>query len=143
MRSLSVAEPRQLTYSVRTRRLDASGSEARCKDAHLMLDTGAAGRPDAFNPAELLLAALSACIVKGIERVAPIIKFGFHGVEVRVTGVRQDAPPKMARIDYEIIVDTDESDRKLELLHENVRKYGTVYNTVAPGTDLTGSLRRR
>jgi uncharacterized OsmC-like protein len=137
-----VTEPRQLTYSVRARRLDASASEARCKDARLMLDTGAAGRSDAFNPAELLLAALSACIVKGIERVAPIIKFGFRGVEVRLTGVRQDTPPKMARIDYEIIVDTDEPERKLELLHQNVRTYGTVYNTVAPGTQLAGTLRR-
>lgn len=108
-----------------------------------MLDTGAAGRPDAFNPAELLLAALSACVVKGIERVAPIINFRFRGVEVRVTGVRQDTPPKMARIDYEIIVDTDETERKLELLHQNVRMYGTVYNTVAPGTELAGTLRRQ
>ena len=48
----------------------------------------------------------------------------------------------MSRIDYEIMVDSDENDRKLELMHENIRKYGTVYNTVAPGTELTGVLRR-
>jgi hypothetical protein len=48
----------------------------------------------------------------------------------------------MERIDYEIVVDTDESDRRLELLHENVKKYGTVFNTVAPGTVLEGVLRR-
>jgi len=59
-----------------------------------------------------------------------------------VHGVRQDVPPRMESIDYEIIVDTDESDRRLDLLHDNVRKYGTVFNTVAPGTALTGSLRR-
>ena len=29
-----------------------------------------------------------------------------------------------------------------ELLHDNVKKYGTVFNTVAPGTDLTGVLVR-
>jgi hypothetical protein len=49
----------------------------------------------------------------------------------------------MARIDYEIVVDTDEPERKLELLHENVRRYGTVFNTVVPGTALAGTLRRR
>ena len=27
----------------------------------------------------------------------------------------------------------DEPDRRLELLHDNVKKYGTVFNTVAPG----------
>ena len=133
---------KRLTYSVRTRRMDALGSESSCKEATITLDTAVQGRSDAFNPAELLLAALSACIIKGIERVAPILKFGFRGVEVRLRGVRQDSPPKMERIDYEILVDTDEPERRLELLHENVRKYGTVFNTVAPGTALSGSLRR-
>jgi len=133
---------RQLTYSVRTRRMDALGSESACKQATITLDTGVQGRDDAFNPAELLLAALSACMIKGIERVAPLLKFSFRGIEVRLSGVRQDAPPKMARIDYEILVDTDEPDRRLELLHDNVRRYGTVFNTVAPGTELNGSLRR-
>jgi uncharacterized OsmC-like protein len=90
-----------------------------------------------------LLAALSACIVKGIERVVPILHFELRGVEVRVDGVRQDAPPKMESITYEIIVDTDEPDRRLELLHDNVKKFGTVFNTVAPGTELSGVLRRR
>jgi hypothetical protein len=42
---------------------------------------------------------------------------------------------------YEIVVDTDESDRRLELLHDNVKKFGTVFNTVAPGTQLSGVLR--
>ena len=55
-----------------------------CKDASLTLDTALAGRRDALNPAELLLAALSACMIKGIERVAPMLKFSFRGVEVRV-----------------------------------------------------------
>ena len=31
----------------------------------------------------------------------------------------------------------------LGLLHENVRRYGTVFNTVAPGTRLSGVLRAR
>jgi uncharacterized OsmC-like protein len=64
-------------------------------------------------------------------------------VEVHVHGVRQDVPPKMESIRYEIVVDTDESDQRLNLLHENIKKYGTVFNTVAPGTDLSGVLRRR
>lgn len=133
---------KKMTFSVSARRVDAHGGAAHCKDADITLDTDLAGRRDAFNPAELLLAALSACIIKGIERVTPILKFHLRGVEVRVRGVRQDAPPRMESIDYEILIDTDESDHRLELLHENVKKYGTVFNTVAPGTALTGVLRR-
>ncbi len=131
-----------MEFDIRTIRRDAHGSEARCKSAKIILDTGMQGRDDAFNPAELLLAALSACIIKGIERIAPMLDFSLNGVEVHVHGVRQDAPPKMAGIEYEVIVDTDEPDRRLELLHENIRKYGTVYNTIAPGTDLRGTVRR-
>ena len=81
-------------------------------------------------------------MIKGIERVTPILKFELRGVEVRLHGVRQDAPPKMESIDYQIVVDSDESDHRLALLHENVKKFGTVFNTVAPGTQLQGVLER-
>ncbi len=132
----------KMAFDVRARRVDAHGSTAHCKDADIALDTDLGGRRDAFNPAELLLAALSACMLKGIERVTPILGFQLRGVEVRVHGVRQDVPPRMESIDYEILVDSDESDHRLELLHENVKKFGTVFNTVAPGTELRGVLRR-
>lgn len=132
----------KMTFDVRSVRIDGHGSKSYCKDAEITLDTDLAGRRDAFNPAELLLAALSACMIKGIERVTPILGFRLRGVEVRIHGVRQDAPPLLESVSYEIRVDTDESDHRLELLHENVKKYGTVFNTVSPGTQLTGRLRR-
>ena len=132
----------KMTFDVTSRRTDAHGSTAHCKDADIALDTDLAGRRDAFNPAELLLGALSACMLKSIERVAPILKFQLRGVEVHIHGVRQDVPPRMESINYEILIDTDESDHRLELLHDNVKKYGTVFNTVAPGTALSGVLRR-
>lgn len=140
---MSNSTPPKMEFDVVSVRLNAQASEARCKDATITLDTDMAGNRHAFNPAELLLAALSACMIKGIERVTPILKFNLRGVEVRVHGVRQDAPPRLESIRYEIIVDTDEPDRRLDLLHENVRKYGTVFNTVAPGTELAGVLRRK
>lgn len=132
----------KLVFRVDAIRVDAHGSLARCKDASLTLDTDLAGRRDALNPAELLLAALAACMLKGIERVTPILHFSLRSVRVVFHGVRQDVPPRLESIRYEIIVDSDEPDRRLELLHENVRRYGTVFNTVAPGTDLQGTLVR-
>ncbi|MDE3172279.1 MAG: OsmC family protein [Gemmatimonadota bacterium] len=131
-----------MTFDVVARRVDAHGSVASCKAASIGLDTDLAGDPSAFNPAELLLAALSGCMIKSIERVAPIMKFQFRGVAVHVHGVRQDVPPRMETVTYEIVVDTDEPDRRLAVLHENVKRYGTVFNTVAPGTALRGMLRR-
>jgi len=133
----------KMSFHVESRRVDAHGSLSLCKQAEIALDTDLAGNPNAFNPAELLLAALSACMIKGIERVVPILKFELRGVEVIVDGIRQDVPPKMESISYEIIVDSGESDDRLSLLHDNVKRYGTVFNTVAPGTELSGILRRR
>ena len=72
-----------------------------------------------------------------------MLKFNLRGVEVRLHGVREDAPPKMASVNYELIVDTEESDRRLALLHINVLKYGTISNTVAQATKLEGSIRRK
>lgn len=132
-----------LEYSVEARRIDAHGSLATTKQAEITLDTDVSGRVDAFNPAELFLAAVAACMIKGIERVTPMLKFELRGVEVKLHGVRQDNPPKMISIDYEIIVDTDEEDRRLDLLHTNVRKFGTISNTVAEATKLEGVIRRK
>lgn len=132
-----------MQFDVAAVRLSAHASQASCKQAAIALDTDLAGNAQAFNPAELLLASLSACMIKSIERVTPILKFDLRGVEVRMHGVRQDVPPRMGSITYEIVVDTDEPDRRLDLLHENVKKYGTVFNTVTQGTELTGVLRRK
>lgn len=132
-----------LEYRVTARRLDAHSSVAACKDAEVVLDTDVNGRPDAFNPAELFLAAIAACMIKGIERVTPMLEFQLRGVEVKLHAVRQDAPPLIVSVDYEITVDTEESEQRLALLHTNVRKYGTISNTVARATPLNGVLVRK
>ncbi|MBK8199366.1 MAG: OsmC family protein [Acidobacteria bacterium] len=132
-----------LEYSVSAWRVDTHGSEARSKQAVLVLDTDLSGRPDAFNPAELFLASIAACMLKGIERVTPLLEFQLDGAEVHLQGVRQDSPPKMLSVTYELVIDTDEADARLELLHKNVRKYGTISNTVAAALDLQGIIRRK
>jgi len=129
-------------YQVTAHRVDAAGSAARCKDAEIVLDTALPGRADAFNPAELLLAAIAACMIKGIERVTPMLKFRFDGVAVRLVGRRQDAPPKMTGVEYELWVETDEPDRRLHLLHHNVRNFSTIFNTVLAACPLVGTIHR-
>lgn len=131
-----------LDYRVEARRIDSHGSVATAKQAEIRLDTDLAGRLDAFNPAELLLASVAACMIKGIERVTPLLGFDLRGVSVHLHGIRQDSPPKMVEIRYELVVDTDESDQRLDLLHKNVRKYGTISNTVADALTLEGTISR-
>ncbi len=61
-----------LEYEVSAGRLDAHGSLARCKSAEITLDTDVSGRPDAFNPAELFLAAIAACM--SLPRTLPSVR---------------------------------------------------------------------
>lgn len=130
-------------YRVSAHRIDSHGSLARAKAAEVVLDTDMAGRSDAMNPVELLLAALAACMLKGIERVTPMLSFQINGAEVALEAVRQDAPPKLTLIRYQIIVDSAETDQRLDLLHRNVLKYGTISNTLSGAVPLEGTLTRK
>lgn len=130
-------------YRVTARRIDAHGSLAIAKEAEVTLDTDLAGRRNAMNPVELLLASLAACMLKGIERVKPMLHFQIAGAEVALQAIRQDAPPKLTLIRYEIIVDSAETDQRLDLLHRNILKYGTISNTLSSAVPLEGSLRRK
>jgi uncharacterized OsmC-like protein len=129
-------------YRVRAHAEKGQTGVAECKDTTLTMDTTPKGQTDAFNPVELLLASVAACMIKNIERVAPMLGFEFRGAEVEVRGFRQENPPLMVRIEYVLTVDTDEPERRLELLHANVKKHGTIFNTLAKATELTGSVRR-
>ncbi len=131
-----------MKYKVTARRVDAQGSLAMAKQAQVVLATDMTGRQDAFNPVELLLAALAACMIKGVERVTPLLQFEINGIEVRLEAIRQDAPPQLVKIIYEIIVDSTESDARLDLMRRNILKYGTISNTLAAAMPLEGVLRR-
>jgi uncharacterized OsmC-like protein len=131
-----------MQYEVSARRLDATGSLAASHGAEVRLGTDMEGRKDALNPVELLLSALAACMIKGAERVLPTLKFQMDGMKVSLVADRQDAPPKLTAIRYEITVATAESDARLDLLHRNILKYGTISNTLAAAVPLTGTIRR-
>ncbi len=130
-------------YRVSARRIDSHGGLALAKDAEVVLDTDMAGRRDAMNPVELLLSALAACMLKGIERLTPMLLFRFEGAEVHLEAIRQDAPPKLTLIRYQITLDSNETDKRLDLLHRNILKYGTISNTLAGAVPLEGTLTRK
>ncbi|NHB75839.1 OsmC family protein [Rhodobacter calidifons] len=131
-----------MQYQLSAQRVDATGSLASSHGAEVRLATDMEGRKDAPNPVELLLAALAACMIKGAERVLPVLKFQLDGMRVSLQADRQDAPPRLAAIRYEITIDTPESAARLDLLHRNILKYGTISNTLAAAVPLSGTIRR-
>ncbi|MFN3278670.1 MAG: OsmC family protein [Paracoccus hibiscisoli] len=130
-------------YRVTAHRIDSHGSLAVAQDARVVLDTDLAGRRDAMNPVELLLEALAACMLKGIERVTPMLDFHLAAADVLLEATRQDAPPKVTLIRYRIVLDSAETDQRLDLLHRNILKYGTISNTLSAALLLEGTLTRK
>jgi uncharacterized OsmC-like protein len=131
-----------LSFSLQAKRNDSSGSLVTAKSAALTIDTSLAGRPDALNPVELLLASQAACFIKGIERLAPTLEFDFRGVQVFLEADRPENEAKIAQIRYRVLIETDESDQRIALMHKNLQKQGTIYNTLSAGTELVGSVTR-
>jgi uncharacterized OsmC-like protein len=132
----------KMTFTVSAQRESAEQSKASGLRGSVVMDTGYGGVTPGLNPVEMLMSAVAACMIKGIERVAPMINFTFTGASVELEAVRQDSPPKVESIRYVLTVATDETDERLALLHQNLMKFGTIYNTVAAGTDLAGEIRR-
>ena len=131
-----------MTFTVSAQRESAEETKASGLRGSVVMDTGYGGVTAGLNPVEMLLSAVAACMIKGIERVAPMLNFAFTGASVELEAVRQDSPPKVESIRYVLTVATDETDERLALLHQNLMKFGTIYNTVAAGTHLAGEIRR-
>jgi uncharacterized OsmC-like protein len=131
-----------VSFSVSAQRLDHHLSIVSNDSTEVPLGTDMEGNDDALNPMEMLMGALCACMLKGINRVSPLIGLTVDGVSIAVSAERQDTPPSVAAMHYRISVDSPDSDEKLALLHENLIKFGTVTNTIAAGTTLTGELVR-
>lgn len=131
------------SFTIRAHRVDEHLSLAENEHTQVSLGTDMAGNTDALNPMELLMAALAACMIKGTNRLMPLLALDIRSIEITLSAVRQDSPPAVESIDYKIVVESSDSDEKLALLHENLTKFGTVTNTIARGTVLNGTLSRR
>ncbi len=127
------------THFVATGDVAAGGSGVvRAHGAALAFD-GTAGRlDDVPGPADLLCAALAACLLKNVERFAHLLPFRYASAAVRVEAERAEAPPRIVRLRYELRVVTAEPAPRVDLLHRNIAKFGTIANTLRAGCEITG-----
>lgn len=51
-----------------------------------------------------------------------------------------DAPPRFIAIEYTLHLVTPEPAHRVELLHRNLQKFGTVYNTLAAVCEVSGTV---
>ena len=69
-----------------------------------------------------------------------MMPFRYDSAEVDVQARRQDAPPSFVELAYEIRVVTTEDQRHIDMLHRNVKQFGTVFNTLAAVCEVHGTL---
>jgi uncharacterized OsmC-like protein len=132
----------RLTYSVRARVVGPGVSRADVagKTETIAFDTSAGQSPALPGPADLLVAAFAACVLKNVERMSRLQPFRYEGAEIEVTAEREDRPPRIVRIRYRLVVTTEEPQRRVELLHHNIARQGTIYNTLAQACDVEGEI---
>ena len=110
------------------------------RDSTITFD-GSAGTGELYpGPADLLAAALAACILKNVERFSGLLQFRYEHAHVRVEIERQEPPPRIARARYTLRIATSEPQHRLELLHRNIQRFGTITNTLAAACELDGTI---
>lgn len=129
-----------LSFTV-TAHADAASATLQTGDS-IALDTR--WQPDAPSthpgPAELLAGAFAACLLKNVARSSAMLPFAYANASVTVTMHRQDSPPRFTTLEYALHLVTPEPAHRVELLHRNLQKFGTVYNTLAAVCDVSGSV---
>jgi uncharacterized OsmC-like protein len=128
------------SYRVEARMTDLGVASGKAKGRTIEFDTSRTGSDELPGPAELLILAFAACLLKNVERFSHLLSFDYDGASVAVEAGRQDAPPRFPTIRYELRVATTESEHRVELLHRNICRFGTVYNTLAAACDVEGRI---
>jgi len=128
------------TYEAHAETHGTGVGEIRTKQSVVRFDSSPAQGDELPGPADLLTSAFAACIIKNVERMGEILPFRYESASLEVTAERQDRPPKMVRITYALTVVTDEPEARVDLLHRNIQRHGTIFNTLADVCEVTGTI---
>lgn len=128
------------TYTVEAHSVPGGAAEIATKATTVAFDASSDQSDALPGPADLLTAAFAACVLKNVERFSHILPFRYRRATITVEADRQDTPPRMIALRYRLRVATDEPPRRVELLHMNIRRHGTIYNTLATVCAVTGEI---
>ena len=129
-----------MEYEVKAEQIRPNVSTVRAKEAQIYFDSSPGQTKDLFNPAELFLSAFAACMMKNVERFAEKLEFTYKKTAVIVRGVREEKPPRLTDVYYELTLWTNETSHRVDLLRSNLEKFGTIFNTVASACKVSGKI---
>lgn len=120
-----------LEYKITAQSIEGGKARAYANHSEIAFDA-TSGRDDVLpNPAELLLTALAACMLKNVQRYSEMLHIPYREARVTLHGIRNDHPPFMKEIEYLLEVDTDADEQRINNWHKNILKFGTITNTLA------------
>jgi uncharacterized OsmC-like protein len=127
-------------YDVHAATTGTGVSEIQTKRTVINFDSSPQQGDELPGPADLLTSAFAACIIKNVERMSQILPFAYESASLDVHAERQDRPPKITHITYTLTVVTDEPDHRVDLLHRNIQRHGTIFNTLAATCEVSGAI---
>lgn len=131
-----------LEYKIVASVEQGGAAEARANQSQITFDASSGRDAVLPNPAELLLTSVAACMLKNVQRYSEILNIPYCSATITVNGTRNDNPPYMKEITYELTVDTDADEKRMANWHKNILKFGTISNTVARACALKGEMKR-
>lgn len=130
-----------LSYKIEAESQKGGKAIAQANNASIFFDASSGRMDNLPNPAELLLISLAACMLKNVERFSEILKYDYTKATIEVNGLRNDSPPFMKEITYQLKIASNMDQKKLNLLHINILKFGTITNTIAKVANLSGTIQ--
>ncbi len=118
-----LTRPSSSAYEVSASVSKGGQAMAQAKRSEICFDGSAEQDPVLPGPAELLATAFAACKLKNVERFSQILPFRYESASIHVIAEREEHPPRIVSIRYTLI-----------------RKFGTVYNTLAAACRVDGEI---
>ena len=124
------------------RQPDGIRTAATVRDFSMVLGAHRGDASAGFNAVETLLSAVGACLTSSLSMVAELSRVRLSDVEVDVFGMRQDKPPTLTEIRFEMRIRTDVDEEKLRRLLGLAERNSTVVSTLRLAIPVSGQISK-
>ncbi len=120
----------KLEYDIKAKWDGNVGTYIQVRHFSLRTDSNTDGGDEGPLPAEMLLSALSGCLMINWGRLIKKMHLRVDKLEIEVSGWRSRDEPQLQEINYVVHIKTSETREKIEKVKSLAEKYGTVFNTI-------------
>ncbi len=129
-----------MNYSISAESKSGNDAKLQIKQSVIPFGTTPKTAKELPNPAELLLGAFAACVLKNVERFSGLLNFEYDKASLQLTASRIEKPPHIHHIHYELEIHSSDKQLNMVLLKKNIEKFGTIYNTIKETCKISGNI---